>query len=127
MSQVQRLIIGGNSLVPPEGVENVQKGSYGCASLNQTCYTKINDHLDTLEVVLNKLSSFIDVDIMPGEFDISTAMLPQQALNRGMFPNLLKKERVNFVTNPHQFVINGVRFLGTSGQNIKDIRMFADR
>jgi hypothetical protein len=34
MTQVQRVIICGNSLVPPDGVENVQKGSYGCANLN---------------------------------------------------------------------------------------------
>ena len=77
MSQVQRIIICGNSLIPPEGVENVQKGSYGCASLNLNCYKKINQHLDTLEITLNKLTKYIDVDIMPGEFDISTAQLPQ--------------------------------------------------
>jgi DNA polymerase delta subunit 2 len=43
-----------------------------------------------------------------------------------MFPNLLKPERLNFVTNPHEFCINGVRFLGTDGNNVKDIRMFAE-
>ena len=70
------MVICGNSIIAPEGVENVQKGSYGCATLNKTCYTKINDFLDSLEQTLNKLSTFIDVDIMPGEFDISTAVMP---------------------------------------------------
>jgi DNA polymerase delta subunit 2 len=88
---------------------------------------KINDYLDVLEITLNKLTHTIDVDIMPGEFDISSAVMPQQPLNKAMFPNLIYPDRVNFVTNPHQFVINGIKFLGTAGQNIKDVRMYADK
>ena len=40
-----------------------------------------------------------------------------------MFPSLQEKQRdsINLVTNPHQFDINGLTFLGTSGQNIRDM------
>ena len=82
--------------------------------------------MDQLELIINKISSVIDVDLMPGEFDISSAVMPQQPLNKALFPMLVAPTKVNFVTNPHQFNINGIRFLGTSGQNIKDIRMFSD-
>lgn len=119
-------MICGNSIYPPEGFENVQKGSYGYANLNNDCYSRINEYLETLEMTLNKLTSYIDVDLMPGELDVSSAMVPQQPINRAMFPNLIKPERINFVTNPHEFCINGIRFLGTDGNNVKDIRMFAE-
>jgi DNA polymerase delta subunit 2 len=40
-----------------------------------------------------------------------------------LFPQLQDKqvETINLVTNPHQFEINGINFLGTSGQNISDM------
>tara|TARA_B110001450_G_C17233797_1_gene324597 strand:+ start:333 stop:434 length:102 start_codon:yes stop_codon:yes gene_type:complete len=33
-------------MIPPEGAENVQKGSYGCDKLNKHCYKKVDDYLD---------------------------------------------------------------------------------
>ena len=32
-----------------------------------------------------------------------------------------QRKSINLVSNPHQFEINGLQFLGTSGQNIKDM------
>jgi len=43
-----------------------------------------------------------------------------------LFPELEGQSAVNLVTNPHRFEINGgLKILGTSGQNIKDIRQYS--
>ncbi len=89
-------------------------------------YKTISDVLDTFENFLARLSATVDVDVMPGHQDFSSSFLPQQPLNSVLFPQLEGETAVNLVTNPHKFSINGgLQFLGTSGQNINDIRQFA--
>lgn len=63
---------------------------------------------------------------MPGAQDFSNAYLPQQPINSFMFPKLDFKQTLNLVTNPHRFtMVDGVEFLGTSGQNVHDVRLFS--
>lgn len=79
--------------------------------------------METFEFFLDQLSETIDVDIMPGEQDFSNSFLPQQPFNSCLFPSIASKERqsINLVTNPHQFEMDELTFLGTSGQNIRDM------
>ena len=82
--------------------------------------------LDGFERFLDHLSAQVDVDVMPGPQDFSSSFLPQQPLNSCLFPGLDHSEGVNLVTNPHKFEINGgLKFLGTAGQNIYDIRQYS--
>ena len=67
----------------------------------------------------------IDVDIMPGEFDPSNFMMPQQPLHHAMFTKTVARfssKQLHSVTNPYRFEMDKVSFLGTSGQFIDDIR-----
>lgn len=72
------------------------------------------------------LTKACEVDVMPGDNDISGAFLPQQPANVSLLPQLLKNDGVVFWTNPHKFEIKGMKFLGSSGQNIDDISRFID-
>ena len=86
-------------------------------------YKTISDVLDTFESFLSRLTSHVDVDVMPGPLDFSSAFLPQQPLNTCLLPGLDGVESLNLVTNPHRFEINGgLQFLGTAGQNLADMR-----
>ena len=45
-----------------------------------------------------------------------------------MFPELAATETINLVTNPHKFSMNsGVKFMGTSGQNLHDMHLYAKK
>lgn len=104
-------------MVQPNEVDEVLRGSYRTNTLNQKVYKDISEIMETFEVFLDQLSETIDVDIMPGEQDFSNSFLPQQPFNSCLFPTLAEKERqsINLVTNPHQFEMDDLTFLGTSG------------
>ena len=62
---------------------------------------------------------------MPGEYDPSNLMLPQQPLHHAMFTKIVARfssKQFHSCTNPYQFKLDQVSFLGTSGQFIEDIR-----
>lgn len=64
-------------------------------------------------------------DIMPGSNDPANVLLPQQPLHRCMFPQSGRLSTLTGVTNPFDFEVDGVTFLGTSGQGVDDIYRFS--
>lgn len=78
-----------------------------------------------LDEMLLQLISNLDVDIMPGEFDPSNLMVPQQPLHHAMFTKSIESEykrRFHSVTNPYRFLLGDVCLMGTSGQFVDDMR-----
>ncbi|KAL0186614.1 hypothetical protein M9458_018284, partial [Cirrhinus mrigala] len=63
----------------------------------------------------------VSVDVMPGQYDPTNYTLPQQPLHRCMFPLSVPFPTLQLVSNPYQAIVDGIRFLGTAGQNISDI------
>ena len=52
--------------------------------------------------------------------------LPQQPFHRCLLPSTTCYENLGRVTNPHAFTVDGVSFMGTSGQNIDDVMKYVD-
>ncbi|KAL7392303.1 hypothetical protein ABVT39_022538 [Epinephelus coioides] len=77
-----------------------------------------------LDELLLQLAS-VPVDVMPGQYDPTNYTLPQQPLHRCMFPLSSVYPTLQLATNPYQANIDGVRFLGTSGQNVCDIQKYS--
>ncbi|CAI5499537.1 unnamed protein product [Closterium sp. Naga37s-1] len=75
-----------------------------------------------LDTFLSELSASVPVDIMPGACDPANYSLPQQPLHPCLLPQASRRASVVRATNPHHFTLGGVRFLGTAGQNIQDMR-----
>ncbi|XP_056457596.1 DNA polymerase delta subunit 2 [Gadus chalcogrammus] len=77
-----------------------------------------------LDELLRQLVASVPVDVMPGQHDPTNYTLPQQALHRCMFPLSSAYPTLHLVSNPYQADFDGIRFLGTSGQNVIDIHKY---
>lgn len=120
-SRVVRVVIAGNSITARPAKQQKNMSSLTLRTFD----TK--DMLTSLKIlddIVSNLSMSVEVDLMPGEFDPSNHMLPQQPFHHCMFPKSATKRAFNGVPNPYQFEIEGRLILGTSGQNIDDIRKF---
>ncbi|XP_071377234.1 DNA polymerase delta subunit 2 [Centroberyx affinis] len=78
-----------------------------------------------LDELLLQLVASVPVDVMPGQYDPTNYTLPQQPLHRCMFPLSSVYPTLQLASNPYQANIDGVRFLGTSGQNVCDIQKYS--
>ncbi|CAN9513444.1 unnamed protein product [Ophioblennius macclurei] len=83
------------------------------------------DAIRTLDELLLQLVASVPVDVMPGQYDPTNYTLPQQPLHRCMFPLSSAYPTLHLASNPYQADIDGVRFLGTSGQNVSDVQKYS--
>jgi len=105
----------------------------GNASLSQpTAYASVREQAMALtpirdaDSMLSELAQNVNVDIMPGVADPANYSLPQQPLHPCLFPRAATLSTFTRCTNPHAFSLDGVSFLGTSGQNVDDIRRYTN-
>ncbi|XP_067401912.1 DNA polymerase delta subunit 2 [Emydura macquarii macquarii] len=117
-AQISRVILAGNLLSQnTQNKDTIHKAKY----LTKKSQAASVEAVKMLDEILLQLSASVPVDVMPGEFDPTNYTLPQQPLHRCMFPLASVYSTLQLVTNPYQADVDGVRFLGTSGQNISDI------
>lgn len=122
MAKVVRVVIAGNSLSHlTKDKEQANRAKY----LSKKITPGTKDALMQLDDVLLQLCSCVEVDLMPGEFDPTTFMMPQQPLHHCMFPRASQFESLHCVTNPFEFSVDGVNILGSSGQPVHDICKFS--
>jgi DNA polymerase delta subunit 2 len=76
--------------------------------------------------MLTQLVASLPVDMMPGSNDPANFSLPQQPLHRCLFAGAATYNTFSSCSNPHQFELDSVRFIGTSGQNIDDLYKYSD-
>uniref|UniRef100_G3TP79 DNA polymerase delta subunit 2 n=1 Tax=Loxodonta africana TaxID=9785 RepID=G3TP79_LOXAF len=117
-AHISRVILAGNLLSQnTQSRDSINKAKY----LTKKTQAASVEAVKMLDEILLQLSASVPVDVMPGEFDPTNYTLPQQPLHPCMFPLATAYSTLQLVTNPYQATIDGVRFLGTSGQNVSDI------
>lgn len=105
----------------------------GSAALSQpTAYANVRQQAAALEPIrdvdmsLTELAGAVPVDVMPGAGDPANYALPQQPLHRCLLPGAAAFPTLQRAPNPHDFEVDGVCFLGTSGQNVDDVYRYSD-
>ncbi|XP_072913398.1 DNA polymerase delta subunit 2 [Hemitrygon akajei] len=117
-AKISRVILAGNLLSrSTQNKDSFTKAKY----LTKKTQAASVEAIKMLDEILVQLSASVPVDCMPGEFDPTNYTLPQQPLHHCMFPQAVTYPTMHLVTNPYQADIDGVRFLGTAGQNVNDI------
>lgn len=124
IKRIVRVVLVGNSVSAPEDTELVEKGSYIKQDLNARVYRTLLQNYDDFDNFLNSLSHSVEVDLMPGNDDSTSAFFPQLPVNTIMLPQSCHNNSITFASNPHKFSLDGVLFLGSGGQNIDDIRKY---
>ncbi|KAI9022941.1 DNA polymerase alpha/epsilon subunit B-domain-containing protein [Phycomyces nitens] len=119
---ITRLIIAGNSVDKAKAVESGEKSiKYGYEA---TRYDSAA--IDVLDSFLENVCSSLEVDLMPGPNDPTAIHLPQKPIHPFMFNKSKQLSTFNTVTNPYCCDIDGINFLGTSGQNVDDIYRYSN-
>ncbi|CAB4286855.1 unnamed protein product [Prunus armeniaca] len=118
-AQIVHVVIAGNSIEVPRGLLNGQN----LASKDQS---RLSEPIKELDILLTQIAAGLPLDIMPGLDDPANFALPQQPLNRCLFPGSSAYNTFRSCTNPHCFDLDDIRFLGTSGQNIDDLEKYSE-
>eukprot|EP00731_Ephydatia_muelleri_P028441 Em0020g85a len=122
-SHIVRVIVAGNAITDkPTKTATVKDTKTKYLSRNYSADTI--DAMKELDDVLAQLASCVPVDLMPGSHDPTNYHIPQQPLHKCMFPQASRFNNLTGVTNPYMASLDGLRFLGTSGQNVDDIFKF---
>lgn len=119
-ARVVRVIIAGNAIKSNEKSKHVLFASSESIDHNDTIKA-----LQKLDAFIHDLSKSVHVDLMPGEFDPTNYMLPQQPLHPCMFVKSGRFKSFQGVSNPYCFELAGRDILGSSGQNVMDIKRYS--
>eukprot|EP01097_Dermamoeba_algensis_P003504 TRINITY_DN2423_c0_g1_i1.p1 TRINITY_DN2423_c0_g1~~TRINITY_DN2423_c0_g1_i1.p1 ORF type:complete len:271 (-),score=44.19 TRINITY_DN2423_c0_g1_i1:194-1006(-) len=117
VSKIGRLIIAGNSM---RSIKYFHK-RIPFLTKNEKPETHLKP-IQLFDELLYRLGSTLSVDVMPGLSDPATVSLPQQPFSGCLFPKSSKMATVNFCTNPYESDILGVNILGTSGENVLNMK-----
>ena len=119
---VSILFVGNSLCAASQDKDAITKAKY----LTKKSAAGTVEAVKSLDDVLVQLAASLPVDLMPGEYDPTNHILPQQPLHRCMFPQSSRYPTMHCTTNPYKCHVNGVEFIGHSGQPVNDIFSLSD-
>lgn len=125
MSKVCRVIIAGNSLstnaINKEAIVNSRGKRQQSRMQAKEEEKDAREAVKNLDDLLYQMALNCDVDLLPGPNDPTTYAFPQKSLHPCLFPRSAPLSSLHLVPNPYKCDVAGFKFLGSSGQPIRDI------
>ena len=123
VSKISRVLVVGNSIKKKNMNKDTDGDENEEGKQNETIVSRLRgvQPLEQLDLVLSQILSSVPLDLIPGENDPTNFVLPQQPLHPCLLPESARYTSFRTTTNPYHSEIGKVSFLGTSGQNIRDI------
>lgn len=117
-STIHRVILAGDSLAEStKNKEDLTRARY----LTQNKQAGSIEAMRQLDDLLVQLAGSVATDLVPGENDPATGILPQQPLHKCMFPQASAYPTFQSVTNPYSCTVANKDILVLAGQTIRDI------
>lgn len=126
-SKITGLVIAGNSIAAPELVQDAENDASSTTFGSKNTSRFDTGSLKVFNDFLSDILATIPVTVMPGPQDPAEICLPQQKLHLSLFGGNKKYlgGSLTAATNPCWLENDhGLRILGTSGQNIDDLKRY---
>ncbi|XP_046424565.1 DNA polymerase delta subunit 2 [Neodiprion fabricii] len=124
-ASIVRVIIAGNSIRGSAEI-HTSKGHSGGKAQDSAAAKETAFAAQRFDMFLSRIVESCCVTLMPGQFDPTNHMLPQQPLHPCILPKSARFKSLQGVTNPWVGRIGSRIVSGTSGQPIEDIMKVCD-
>lgn len=94
-ASVVRVVIAGNSIKGCAD-QHLSKGLVSGRAEDAAAAKDMTNGTQRLDALLDTVGSNCCVTIMPGQFDITTLMMPQRSMHPGSFPKAKRFEKMEF-------------------------------
>ncbi|XP_011500495.1 PREDICTED: DNA polymerase delta small subunit-like [Ceratosolen solmsi marchali] len=120
-ASVVRLVIAGNS-IKNFSHHHASTGHASGKAEDTATAEEVSNGVKRFDKFLETVGINCYITVLPGEFDITALMMPQRAMQPGLFPGARKLNTVSGVTNPWIGKVSNRIITGTSGQPIQNIQ-----
>jgi DNA polymerase delta subunit 2 len=124
LSRIARVIVAGNTVCSEDDLQLGAKLKDQTNKFTKKEQSQLSEAVKEADNILASIARSVPTDVMPGPNDPSNYHLPQQPLNKCLLPRSSKLKALNRTTNPYSATIEGVSFLGHSGQPLESMNRY---
>ena len=126
--RIERIILMGSIFENFECLQTALQSATKNKELYDKAFKQVQANFEIFEKFLSSIISTrkTSIDLMPGPNDSQSPFMPQMNVANLNFLNESNNNCLNFVSNPYFFNFKGLNILGTSGQNLKELKRYCD-